>query len=89
MGVLFFYRFYLLLLFYNCVIDIFGLFIICDMVKKWIYGKVYGVLFNCFNCRGVYIDLVEGYDIGNFIVVFRRFVFICGNLKWIIFDVGI
>lgn len=45
-------------------------------------------MFNCLNCRGVYIDLAEGYDTGNFIVVFRRFVSIRGNPKRIISDAG-
>lgn len=51
---------------YCIVIDFFGLFKICDEVKKCIIGKVYGVIFNCLGIRVVYEELVLDYSIEKF-----------------------
>jgi hypothetical protein len=74
--------------FYNCAVDMFGPFAIRDTVKRRTRGKAYGALFNCLNCRGMYIDLAEGYDTGSFLVVFRRLVSLRGNPKRMISDAG-
>lgn len=41
---------------------------------KRTHGKGYEVLFNCLVSRAVYIDLAEGYYVGSFMMVLRRFV---------------
>lgn len=70
----------LLLVWNLIVIDFFGLFKIRDEVKKRIFGKVYGVIFNCLLLRVVYIDIVFDYSMEIFFMVFRRFVFLWGYL---------
>jgi hypothetical protein len=60
--------------------------IIKDTVKKMTHGKGYGVLFNCLVFKAVYIDLAEGYDVGGFMMVLRRFVSIRGCPKEMISD---
>lgn len=61
--------------FYHTACDIFGLFRIRDIVKRKTFGKVF---FNCISTRSVYLNLLEGYDTENFLMVFRQFVSIMG-----------
>lgn len=70
------------------VIDYFGFFKIKDEVKKRIFGKGYGVLFNCMGIRVVYIDIVFDYSIDKFLMVLRRFVLIRGYFFKLYFDNG-
>lgn len=58
MGKCFFGRLKLVLLWFYIVFDLFGLFKIWNEVKKRIFGKVYGVIFNCFGMFVVYIDFL-------------------------------
>ena len=74
--------------FYMCAVDLFGPLVIRDTVKKRTHGKGYGVLFNCLVSRAVYIDLAEGYDVGSFLMVLRRFVSIRGYPRKMISDAG-
>ena len=74
--------------FYYCAVDLFGPLVIRDTVKKRTHGKGYGVLFNCLVSRAVYIDLAEGYDVGSFMMVLRRFVSLRGYPRKMISDAG-
>lgn len=51
--------------------------------------KGYGVLLNCLVSTSVYIYLAEGYDVGSFMMVLRRFVSVRGYPRKMISDVGI
>lgn len=88
MGKFFVERLKFVLVWIYIVLDLFGLFKIKDEVKKWIIGKVYGVIFNCFGIRVVYIDILLDYSIDKFLMVFCRFVFIRGYLFKIYLDNG-
>ena len=48
----------------------------------------YGVIFNCFSSRAIYIDVASGYDTDNFIFVLRRFVSLHGCPKQLHSDAG-
>ncbi|XP_062600981.1 uncharacterized protein LOC134262620 [Saccostrea cucullata] len=74
--------------FYMCAVDLFGPLVIKDADKKRTHGKGYGVLFNCLVSRAVYIDVAEGYDMGSFLMVLRRFVSIRGYPRKMISDAG-
>ena len=50
--------------------------------------KCYGIIFNCFTCRAIYIDIACGYDTDNFILVLRRFVSLHGCPKQLHSDAG-
>lgn len=67
---------------------LFGPLVIKGTVKKRTHGKGYGVLFNCLVARAMYTDVAEGYDMGSFFMVVRRFV----SNKWypikMIYDAG-
>lgn len=89
MGNFFIERFKLVFLWYFIFIDLFGFFIICDEVKKWIIFKVYGVIFICLVMRVVYLDLVLDYSIEKFLMVLRKFVLLRGYLCKIYFDNGL
>ena len=52
--------------FYHTACDIFGPFKIRDAVKRRTFGKAYGIIFNCFSTRNVYLDLLEDYDTQSF-----------------------
>ncbi|KAK3881885.1 hypothetical protein Pcinc_013710 [Petrolisthes cinctipes] len=74
--------------FYNTALDLFGPILIRDTVKRRSRAKVYGVIFTCFTCRAVYLDLTEGYDTDSFLSTFRRFVSIRGYPQTIHSDMG-
>ncbi|XP_063446979.1 uncharacterized protein LOC134726470 [Mytilus trossulus] len=74
--------------FYYCAVDLFGPYTIRDTVKRRTFGKAYGVIFNCLTSRGVYVDLVEGYDKNSFLIALRRFVSIRGYPRMMISDAG-
>ena len=74
--------------FYITFLDLFGPFQIKDTVKGRCRGKAYGVLFNCATCRGVYVDVGDGYDTDSFLLVLRRFITIHGYPAKIIADYG-
>lgn len=63
MGKLFIERLKLALVWYFIVFDLFGFFKIKDEVKKRTTEKVYGVIFNCFIIRVVYVDILLDYSI--------------------------
>ena len=71
-----------------CAVDLFGLLMIRDSVKKRCRSKCYGVLFNCLTCRATYIDIAEGYDTESFLICLRRFIAIRGYPLKIISDRG-
>lgn len=74
MGLLLEVRLKFVLVFNYVMFDLFGLYIVRGEVQKCISGKVYGVMFIDFVIRVVYIEVVFGYDISNFLMVFSRFV---------------
>lgn len=89
MGNFFKEWFKLVFLWYFILIDLFGFFMICDVVKKCIMLKVYGVIFNCIGIRVVYLDFVLDYSIESFFMVLCRFVLFRGYLLKIYFDNGV
>lgn len=81
-------RFKFFLVWYCIVIDLFGFFKIKDEVRKWMIGKVYGVIFNCLGIWVVYLDFIVDYSIEKFLMVLRRFVLLRGYLFKFYFDNG-
>ena len=74
--------------FYYTGVDLFGPIMIKDTVKKRTKMKCYGVIFNCFTTRAIYIDIACGYDTDNFLLVLRRFISIRGCPDQIRSDAG-
>ena len=54
-------------LFYNMVVDYFGLFIICGAVQKRVRGKVYGVLITFMSSRAIHLDIAQNYTTDGFL----------------------
>ena len=59
-----------------------------DAVKRRTTKKVYGLILNCMVSRAVHLELVEGYDMQNFLISFKRFVSIRGYPGYIHSDNG-
>lgn len=74
-----------LFFFINVGVDCFGLIIICCGRS---IVKCYGVLFICFLCCVIYIEVVYSFDIDFFVNVMRRFILRRGWFKEICFDNG-
>ena len=74
--------------FYYSGVDLFGPIWITDCVKKRVKLKCYGVIFNCFTTRAIYLDIACGYDTDNFLMVLRRFIAIRGCPAGIYSDPG-
>ena len=64
--------------FYHTGVDLFGPIWVKDVVKKRTKLKCYGVIFNCFTTRAIFLDIACGYDTDNFLMVLRRFMAIRG-----------
>lgn len=89
MGKLLIERLKLVLVWDFIVFDFFGLFKVKDEVKKRMMGKVYGLIFNCFVIRVVYVDVLFDYSIEKFLMVLWCFVFIRGYLLKLYLDNGV
>ena len=74
--------------FYHTSLDLFGPFLVKDPVKRRTTMKVFGIIFTCMLCRGVYLDIAEGYDANSFLRVFRRFTSLRGFPKTVHSDRG-
>ena len=74
--------------FYNTSLDLFGPFLVKDTVKRRTTKKVYGLICTCMTSRAVHLELVEGYDMSNFLLSFRRFVSIRGFPRFVYSDNG-
>ena len=59
-------------------IDLFGPFMVKDMVKKRTKMKVWGLICTCAAVRAVYLDVTEGYGSDAVIQTLRKFVSIRG-----------
>ena len=77
--------------FENCLLDLFGPFIIKDdCVKKGpkVHKKVFGVLVSCTVTRAVYLDVAVAYDTEAILHCIRRLKASRGNIKTITSDPG-
>ena len=74
--------------FFYSAVDLFGPFIIRDIVKKRTHGKAYGVIFTCLTSRAVYLDITESYSTDSFMLTLRRFVTLRGYPRKMRSDVG-
>ena len=59
--------------FTNVGVDFFGPLTIKGEVQKRTRGKCFGVIFTCFACRAVYVDVSSDYSTDSFLQVLRRF----------------
>ena len=64
--------------FTNVGVDFFGPFTIKGEVQKRTRGKCFGVIFTCFACRAVYVDVSSDYSTDSFLQVLRRFASVRG-----------
>ena len=64
--------------FTNVGVDFFGPFTIKGEAQKRTRGKCFGVIFTCFACRAVYVDVSSDYSTGSFLQVLRRFASVRG-----------
>ena len=64
--------------FTNVGVDLFGPFTITGEVQKRTRGKCFGVIFTCFTCRVVYVDVRSDYSTDSFLQVLRRFASVRG-----------
>ena len=69
-------------------IDLFGPFMIKDMVKKRTRMKVWGLVATCACTRAVYLDLVDGYSTDSVLQTLRKFVTMRGCPSKFIADQG-
>ncbi|XP_071954191.1 uncharacterized protein [Antedon mediterranea] len=69
-------------------VDLFGPFTTRGEVNKRARGKAYGVVFDCFVTRAVYIDIATDYSTDAFLQVFRKFVSLRGYPKEVYSDAG-
>ena len=68
-----------------CGVDCFGSFVIKERRKEL---KRYGVLFTCFSCRAVHIEIANSLETDTFILALRRFIGRRGNVRYIRSDNG-
>ena len=64
--------------FTNVGVDFFGPFTIKGEVQKRTRGKCFGVIFTCFTCWAVYVDVSSDYSTDSFLQVLRRFASVRG-----------
>lgn len=69
-------------------VDFFGPFTTRGEVNKRARGKAYGLIFNCFTSRAVYIDFATDYSTEGFFMPFLRFVSLKGYPEKMISDCG-
>ena len=74
--------------FYRTSLDLFGPFLVKDTVKRRTTKKVYGLICNCMSSRAIHLELVEGYDMSNFLLSFKRFISIRGFPCYVYSDNG-
>ena len=74
--------------FYRISLDLFGPFLVKDTVKRRTTKKVYGLICNCLLSRAIHLELVEGYDMSNFLLSFKRFISIRGYPGYVYSDNG-
>ena len=74
--------------FLHSALDLFGPIYVKDTVKRRVKCKTFGVIFNCFYSRAVYLDLLEGYSTMDFLSTFKRFVSIRGYPRMLYSDLG-
>ena len=74
--------------FHATSIDLFGPFMVKDMVKKRTKMKVWGLICTCAAVRAVYLDVTEGYGSDAVIQTLRKFVSIRGCPSRFICDQG-
>ena len=74
--------------FYRTSLDLFGPFLVKDTVKRRTTKKVYGLICNCMSSRAIHLELVEGYDMSNFLLSFKRFISIRGFPGYVYSDNG-
>ena len=70
------------------LVDLFGPFMIKDMIKKRTKMKTWGLVATCATTRAIYLDLVDGYSTDAFLQTLRRFVAIRGCPSKFISDPG-
>lgn len=69
-------------------IDLFGPFLVKDMVKKRVKMKVWGLIATCASVRAVHLDIAEGYGTDAVIQTLRKFVALRGCPSKFISDQG-
>ena len=74
--------------FTNVGVDFFGPFAIKGEVQKRTRGKCFGVIFTCFACRAVYVDVRSHYSTDSFLQVLMRFTNVRGWPRKVYIDNG-
>lgn len=54
-------------------VDLFGPYLVKEVVKKRVSMKVWGVVFNCMASRAVHVDLVDTMSTESFLMTYQRF----------------
>ena len=74
--------------FYVTSIDLFGPFLVKDMIKKRTQLKVWGLIATCASTRAIHLDLAYGYSTDAVLQTLRKFIALRGCPSKIICDQG-